>query len=105
MLSRAKPERAFEGRFLQMRNSQVTSRFAELRSYLVSGEKVSTARHYGFDLASTARAPINASNNGTVLFADGRIVTMKMGEDFPMTEKFIAALREIASIDRPLSTR
>jgi len=49
--------------------------------------------------------PDKFHTNGTVLFADGRIVTMKMGEDFPMTEKFIAALREIASIDRPLSTR
>jgi murein DD-endopeptidase MepM/ murein hydrolase activator NlpD len=62
-------EPLFDGAFLQMRNSAVTSRFAEHRSYLVEGEKVSEAIHYGYDLASTANAPIEASNRGRVLFA------------------------------------
>jgi len=55
--------------FEQMRNSKVTSEFAEIRHYVVGGERVSRARHYGFDLASTAHAPITASNGGTVIFA------------------------------------
>ena len=59
----------FEGAFAQMRNSAVTSRFAERRSYYYEGEKVSEAVHFGYDLASTAGAPVQASNRGRVLFA------------------------------------
>jgi len=59
----------FSGAFTQMRGSQVMSRFAELRSYQLDGKKISQARHYGFDLASTANAPITASAAGRVLFA------------------------------------
>ena len=58
------------GAFAQMQNSSVTSDFAELRYYTLSGERVSIARHYGYDLASTAKAPITASNSGTVVYAD-----------------------------------
>ena len=60
----------WSGGFEQMRNSKVTSEFAELRHYTNRKQRVSRARHYGFDLASTARAPIMASNGGTVIFAD-----------------------------------
>jgi murein DD-endopeptidase MepM/ murein hydrolase activator NlpD len=63
-------ERLFEGAFLQMRNSKVTSRFAEHRSYSLKGEKISEAIHYGYDLAVTQNAPIEAANRGRVLFAD-----------------------------------
>lgn len=61
--------RFWKGSFLQMRGSAVTSRFAERRSYYVSGEKISEAVHYGYDLASTAQAPVTASNSGRVVFA------------------------------------
>lgn len=70
IVARATPELAFKGRFLQMRGSAVTSRFAEHRSYLVDGVKVSEAIHFGYDLASTAGAGIEAANAGRVLFAD-----------------------------------
>jgi len=60
----------WSGAFEQMRNSSVTSQFAELRDYTIGGERVSRARHYGYDLASTANAPITASNAGTVIYAD-----------------------------------
>jgi murein DD-endopeptidase MepM/ murein hydrolase activator NlpD len=63
-------DRLFDGAFLQMRNSKVTSRFAEHRTYWVKGEKISEAIHYGFDLAVTASAPIEAANRGKVLFAE-----------------------------------
>jgi murein DD-endopeptidase MepM/ murein hydrolase activator NlpD len=62
-------EPLFDGAFVQMRNSAVTSRFAEHRSYYHAGEKISEAIHFGYDLASTAGAPIEASNRGLVLFA------------------------------------
>jgi murein DD-endopeptidase MepM/ murein hydrolase activator NlpD len=63
-------ERLFEGPFLQMRNSMVTSRFAEHRTYSLKGEKISEAIHYGFDLAVTKGAPVEAANRGRVLYAD-----------------------------------
>jgi murein DD-endopeptidase MepM/ murein hydrolase activator NlpD len=62
-------EPLFDGAFVQMRNSAVTSRFAEHRSYYHEGEKISEAIHYGYDLASTAGASVEASNRGRVLFA------------------------------------
>jgi murein DD-endopeptidase MepM/ murein hydrolase activator NlpD len=62
--------RHFTGAFLQMRNSKVTSEFAEQRSYRYDGEEVSRAVHYGYDLASTSHAPVEASNAGRVAFAD-----------------------------------
>jgi murein DD-endopeptidase MepM/ murein hydrolase activator NlpD len=46
----------------------VTSKFAEQRSYFFNGQKVSKATHFGYDLASTAGAPIEASNSGLVAF-------------------------------------
>ncbi len=64
------PERLWQGAFEQLRNSKVTSHFAEKRSYFVEGEQVSEATHYGFDLATTMMAPITASNSGRVVFAD-----------------------------------
>jgi murein DD-endopeptidase MepM/ murein hydrolase activator NlpD len=65
------PERLWSGSFLQLRNSAVTSRFAEHRTYFLDGgEKISEAIHYGYDLASLAGAPIEAANSGRVIFAD-----------------------------------
>ncbi len=68
-------EQLWRGGFKQMANSKVMSRFAESRHYFVEdrgsdGREISQATHYGFDLASNARAPITASNAGRVLFAD-----------------------------------
>jgi murein DD-endopeptidase MepM/ murein hydrolase activator NlpD len=62
-------QRYWGGSFEQLRSSKVTSRFAERRSYRVADEPISEARHFGFDLASTAAAPVTASNAGVVLFA------------------------------------
>ncbi|MBS1106114.1 MAG: hypothetical protein H6Q91_1616 [Deltaproteobacteria bacterium] len=64
------PELLFTEAFAQMPDSQVRSAFAERRSYLLDGQKVSESIHYGYDLASLAGAPVPASNAGRVLFAD-----------------------------------
>ncbi len=63
------PYALWQGPFEQLRNSQVTSRFAERRDYVVGGVKNSEATHYGYDLASTQAAPITATAAGRVLFA------------------------------------
>jgi len=70
IVSKSGGERYWRGRFTQLANSKVTSQFAEHRSYFAAKEKVSEAIHYGYDLASTAGAPITAANAGRVLFAD-----------------------------------
>jgi murein DD-endopeptidase MepM/ murein hydrolase activator NlpD len=69
LIAKSSDEPLFRGAFQQMRNSAVTSRFAERRSYYAQGTKVSEAIHFGYDLASTAGAPIEASNRGRVLYA------------------------------------
>ncbi len=69
-LAESAPERLWEGSFEQLRNSKVTSQFAEDRRYLVGGEPVSEATHFGYDLASTQAAPITSAAAGRVAFAD-----------------------------------
>lgn len=68
--ARSAPTQLWDGPFEQMANSKVTSPFAERRSYIVNGEKVSESTHYGYDLASLAGSPVTASNAGRVVFAE-----------------------------------
>ncbi len=63
------PDRQWEGAFLQLPNSRTTSVFGVRRTYRIDGEGLDTQVHQGYDLASTARAPIPAANSGTVVFA------------------------------------
>jgi murein DD-endopeptidase MepM/ murein hydrolase activator NlpD len=63
-------ERLWSGAFEQLKNSKVTSQFAEKRSYFVDGKKISQATHFGYDLAVTVASPVTASNSGRVLWAD-----------------------------------
>jgi murein DD-endopeptidase MepM/ murein hydrolase activator NlpD len=70
IVSDSSETKLWNGAFTQLRNSKVTSRFAERRSYFVGGQQISKATHFGYDLASTSGAPIQASNSGRVVFAD-----------------------------------
>lgn len=69
-LTESAPERLWSGAFEQLRNSKVTSEFAEQRSYFDQGRKISEATHFGYDLAVTAAGPITASNAGRVIAAE-----------------------------------
>jgi murein DD-endopeptidase MepM/ murein hydrolase activator NlpD len=69
IVERTAPEALWKGPFVQWANSQVTSRFAEHRTYFVEDRQVSEAIHYGYDLASLAGAPVTASNSGRVIHA------------------------------------
>jgi murein DD-endopeptidase MepM/ murein hydrolase activator NlpD len=60
----------FTGEFQQLANSKVESAFADHRTYVYKGREVDQQVHLGFDLATTANAPIVASNRGAVIFAD-----------------------------------
>lgn len=63
------PEFRWTKRFVSMRNGQVMSNFADRRTYTYNGQAVDQQDHLGFDLASTAMAPIEASNDGVVVLA------------------------------------
>jgi murein DD-endopeptidase MepM/ murein hydrolase activator NlpD len=69
LLAESSPRPLFDGALDQLDNSQVTSRFAERRTYFVDGNAVSKAVHYGYDLAATAAAPITAAAAGRVAYA------------------------------------
>ncbi len=55
--------------FQQLTNSQVESEFADVRSYIYNGKKVDQQVHLGFDLAVTAHTPVEAANDGKVVWA------------------------------------
>jgi murein DD-endopeptidase MepM/ murein hydrolase activator NlpD len=58
----------WNGRFLQLRNSKVMATYGDMRTYLYNGKPVSRGVHLGYDLASIAQAPVEASNDGIVRF-------------------------------------
>lgn len=63
-------DQLWSGAFLQLPNSKVGAHFAEHRTYLYAGRTVDTQLHMGYDLASTAHAPVLAANDGVVIFAE-----------------------------------
>ena len=60
----------WDGAFLQLSNSQVESLFADHRAYFYQGKEVDRQDHVGFDLSVTQQYPIEASNDGVVVYAD-----------------------------------
>lgn len=63
------PQVLWQGPFLQLGNSQVEAQFADDRTYVYQGKKVDEQMHLGFDLSKVAMAPIEAANDGRVLYA------------------------------------
>jgi len=66
----SKPEFLWSETFLPMKNAAVMGSFADHRTYMFKGKAVDTQDHLGFDLASVARASVEASNSGVVMWAD-----------------------------------
>jgi len=62
-------KKLWDGAFLRMRNAKPMALFGDQRTYLVNGSPYGNSVHLGVDLASTAHAPIEAANNGIVVFA------------------------------------
>jgi murein DD-endopeptidase MepM/ murein hydrolase activator NlpD len=70
-LARKSPPRfLWEGAFLQLSNSQVESMFADHRTYIYRGKPVDRQDHVGFDLSVVQQYPVEASNDGIVVYAD-----------------------------------
>ena len=63
------PEILWQGPFKQLINTAVEAGFADQRTYVYNGADVDHQVHLGFDLASTALAPVRAANRGRVVHA------------------------------------
>jgi murein DD-endopeptidase MepM/ murein hydrolase activator NlpD len=63
------PEILWRGAFKQLINTAVEAGFADQRTYVYNGQDVDHQVHLGFDLASTANAPVRAANRGRVVHA------------------------------------
>ncbi len=68
--SKTHPTQLWDGPFLRMKHSETMAGFADERSYYYDGKEIDRQVHLGIDLASTERAPVEAANNGIVVFAD-----------------------------------
>ena len=60
----------WNGAFIQLSNSKVESFFADRRTYVYQGKPVDQQDHVGFDLSTVQHNPIEAGNDGKVLYAD-----------------------------------
>jgi murein DD-endopeptidase MepM/ murein hydrolase activator NlpD len=70
LAQKTQPQMLWREAFAQLGNTSIMSRFADYRTYVYNGQEIDNQVHLGFDLASLQRAPVTASNRGTVLFAD-----------------------------------
>lgn len=59
----------WNGAFHQLTNSKVEANFADERTYIYKGETIDHQYHLGYDLAVTEKSPIEAANDGVVVFA------------------------------------
>ena len=66
----SQPKFLWKGAFRQLPGSQVEASFADHRNYVYQGKIVDTQDHLGFDLAVTRHYPVQAANDGLVVFAD-----------------------------------
>ncbi len=64
------PRKLWSKPFIQLTNSQVEAVFADQRTYFYNGKQVDQQTHLGFDLATSAQNPVEASNDGIVVYAD-----------------------------------
>src|SRR5690606_34670998 len=59
----------WEGPVRQLSNSKVEANSADERTYIYNDEPIDKQYHLGYDLAVTKRYPIEAANNGIVVYA------------------------------------
>lgn len=69
LLKETSPKKLWDGAWLRMKNAATMAKFADHREYFYMGEKIDEQYHMGVDLASLANSPIEAANNGIVVFA------------------------------------
>jgi murein DD-endopeptidase MepM/ murein hydrolase activator NlpD len=62
------PKPLWQDTFVRMKNAAPMAQFGDKRTYVYQGKTVGESTHMGVDLASTAHSPIEASNNGVVVY-------------------------------------
>jgi murein DD-endopeptidase MepM/ murein hydrolase activator NlpD len=67
---KSKHQFLWNGAFLQLSNSQVEASFADHRTYIYEGREIDQQDHVGFDLSVVRQYPIEAANDGVILYAD-----------------------------------
>ncbi|MGD9764238.1 MAG: M23 family metallopeptidase [Candidatus Binatia bacterium] len=67
--AKSAPEPLWTGAFRRQSNAAPMSAFADRRFYVYKGETIDRQTHLGYDLASLKRAPVEATQTGTVVFA------------------------------------
>jgi len=78
-------EKLWDGPWLRMKNAATMAQFGDQRIYYYKGRLIDKAVHMGVDLASLARAPVQAANTGRVIFAQdlgiyGQAVVIEHGQ-------------------------
>jgi murein DD-endopeptidase MepM/ murein hydrolase activator NlpD len=59
----------WEGTFLRMKDGSPMALYGDRRQWVFNGKEIGESIHEGIDLASTEKAPVQAANNGQVLYA------------------------------------
>jgi murein DD-endopeptidase MepM/ murein hydrolase activator NlpD len=70
LAAKSEPRFLWTGTFQQLGGSKVEASFADRRTYEYKGREIDRQDHLGFDLATTAHAPVSAANDGNVVMAD-----------------------------------
>lgn len=66
---KTEPRQLWEGIFLRMKDGAPMALFGDKRTYIYMKSAIGASTHMGVDLASTQNAPVEAANNGIVLYA------------------------------------
>jgi len=62
------PRQLWQDTFLRMKNAAPMAQFGDKRTYVYQGKIVGESTHLGVDLASTTHAPVEAANNGVIVY-------------------------------------
>ncbi|NIP29687.1 MAG: peptidoglycan DD-metalloendopeptidase family protein [Candidatus Dadabacteria bacterium] len=68
--SRSTNIQLWKDKFSQLSKSKVEANFADKRNYVLNGEVIDQQYHFGYDLSVTKKYPVEAANNGIVVYAD-----------------------------------
>ena len=68
LCKQSQPEILWQGPFLRLKDSATMSLYGDHRAWLYNGQVIGESFHEGVDLASTAQAPVQAANNGLIIF-------------------------------------
>ena len=66
---KSSPQFTWTQPFVPLGNAQVEASFADFRTYVYNGQVIDHQTHLGFDLAVVQHTPVQAANDGKVVFA------------------------------------